>query len=108
MPAQLVGLRCLSPPTREECDAAFDALAVLKTSTKKVGLRRMASEESAEKDSKRRYSLTSIFLILPHDITARAKDRRNARARHCYRRGVGVYEREASAAADRRQRPGCH
>ena len=39
MPTPLVGLQCLSPPTREESDAAFDALAVLKRSTKKVRLR---------------------------------------------------------------------
>lgn len=62
MPAPLVGLRCLSPPTREESDAAFGALTVLKRSTKKVGLRRRASAKNAEKATKPLNSLNPCFL----------------------------------------------
>lgn len=61
MPAPLVGLACLTPPTREESDAAFNALAVLKQSTKKVGLRRMRRDESAEKATNSSNSPTPHF-----------------------------------------------
>jgi hypothetical protein len=52
VPAPLVGLRCLSPPTPEESDAAFDALAVLRRSTKNVGLRRTRVQNNAEETRK--------------------------------------------------------